>query len=146
MRSWPVTEAMVVLALGLLLLFPMLRVTGGAPNAHGHHQGSETTAPDFRDTSCWLTVRSPHEIKALRIVCEGDEVLVKEGAFKQVEESLTLPISITGIELLVEASWPAGTPETMVEVLLEPDQRDVRRNSIWGEEQVEDILSFQWHE
>jgi|GEM_PF-2116826 len=153
MRHWPITEACVVLVLGLILLVPLLHVTGGESSGGqasiGHHGGAEhspaldPTGVDAEPIACWITVRSAHPLEQLRLSCEG-ETLLQTQSVTQVETSVDLAVGRTGLELLLEATWPDGTPESVVEVVVEPDTLDLQTRSVWAEDSVDDILSFQW--
>jgi len=149
MRHWPITEALVVLVLGLILLVPLLHVTGResvVDNAGSAETGEPETAasnPEAARSPSWISVRSPHPLANLRLSCEG-ETLIQTQSVNRVETAADLPIGRTGIELLLEAAWPDGTPESVVEILIEPDTLEASTRSVWGEGTVDDILSFQW--
>lgn len=140
MRTWPLTEAVVVAVLALLLLVPLLRVTGrDIPN---EAQTNEPASPNAA-VPCWITVRSPHPLTSLQLAHEGT-VLLKEANNTSFETSADLSIATTGIELAITATWAPGTPESVIEVTIEPDARDARISTVWGEETIDDILDFQW--
>lgn len=139
MRNWPVTDAFWVTLLGIALLWPMLRLSGGqSPQVLPDDRSDAASIPTF------VTIRSAHPPQSLEIRHEGEVLYQAAPAEPFIEADWELPVEATGLELAVRASWPPGTPETVVEVTLEPDGLDSRSASAWGAGELDSILQFPW--
>jgi hypothetical protein len=69
-----------------------------------------------------------------------DEV---EGLLAEKEVELHLPPE--GIEIRLEAQWPAGTPDTAATLNLEPDGMDARSETRWSAGQsMDEVIPFVW--
>lgn len=64
----------------------------------------------------------------------------------QMERSAVLAGPVDApVDLLVEATWPAGTPPTALGVEVEPDGAETRRATVWAEDlSLSELLTFSW--
>jgi hypothetical protein len=115
---------------------------------------SETTAatePAKQEMTARLLIRWAHQPEQVTITHEGRPWADLRG------EALTLPceISVTlphpaheqpnfihSIECLVQARWPAGTPETALSLTLEPVGHEPAELTLWAQESVDEIVVF----
>ena len=147
MKSRPLAEALLVLLLGAALLFPLLHVTGDRARAADTEDGvppdAETAADD---THCWITVRSPHPMRRVEVAKENGHREINDtgDTFHEYEFTTHQPIGPTGFELELRVAWAPDTPESVVEVVVEPDGLDRRVATAWGEGEVHAFLDFQW--
>ena len=72
------------------------------------------------------------------------EVTESEAMETGTETFLLLPKE--GVDLIVEAAWPEGTPLTALELTMEPEMRDSQSVVVWGEGDLEEVVTFVWGE
>lgn len=136
---------LVTVGLGLIAV-PLVRLTG----ASAASRPGPAAAPDPTATApripTWLRLRFTHPPERVSLRQDGRELAeVAMPTDNPIVASLTLSLPPEGIELLVEATWPAGTPTTALGVELEPDGYDSRATTLWTDTAtVSEIVSFQW--
>jgi hypothetical protein len=147
MRGWPLIELLGLSGALALLTLPLHAFTlGRRPLPPSPAATTATAAPDHEErTPVRLSARFVHPPSRLR-VCNGPEILWESAALSTTSASArcTLPLAIAAVDLRVEVEWPAGTPETVVELTLEPDGLDTLSRTAWGTGTVETILSYTW--
>lgn len=102
------------------------------------------------------TAEGVHSYVRLRFAHVPEKVSVRLGEQLLMDEKTTSPaatmgaeatfvIPKEGIELLVQATWPAGTPNTAITVELEPDEKETRSQTHWSSNLAfSQIYSFVW--
>ena len=141
MKPWPIREGLIVVLLGLGLLVPLLRVTGTST------AGPASDSPDPETVEiehCYATIRTAHPLRQLEIRHEGTLLCQLDAPALEIEEEWDLSIGPTGLELAVRATWPEGTPESVIEIRLEPDRLDRKSATLWGQGTLDDFMEFQW--
>lgn len=145
MRGFPlINTAVILLALGLILL-PLAHLTSSKveapPSLPAESQPVEAAIP------VTISARFAHAPTRLtlthlgRVIWQADSsAAVAEGC------ELLLDIPREGIDLLVHVVWPENTPESALELSLEPTALAGRSQILWGEGEVEDVLTFTWQE
>lgn len=142
MRGFPlVNGALIVLALCLALL-PLWKLTRASPLRATEQRFEE----DARATvSTRISVRYAHPPSVLTVSHLGESVWSPSSSAEiDAGKALQLALPEEGIDLLVTATWPEGTPMTALEVMLEPEARFEQSRVLWGEGQCDDILTFTW--
>lgn len=148
MRGFPLVNALViVLALGAFFV-PLRHLTRPAPESGSSPEGDdlvETLAGDLVPVG--VSVRFAHSPVSLTLSHLGEIVWRAESAEAMKDGNvITLPIPPEGIDLMLHARWPEGTPETVLELTLTPEALPEQSAILWGEGEVEDVLTFVWGE
>ena len=143
MRGSIVRELILLILFFGVLLVPMTRLTGSRVPA----AGVEEADPVVKGHPAWIRLRFAHLPERFRILA-GETLLwearVVEDA--RLDRDIILPLQASLVELSVQVHWPPGTPETVCELILEPDGLAERRQSSWGESTLHEIMTFSWAE
>jgi hypothetical protein len=156
MRGWPIGEALALGAFLAFLLWPLHGFTFGRRPHPGPDPApapmtvSAATPPDSSGTDVVLvhaSVRFAHGPERCVIRHEG-VVLWEMDPATALRASRPLPLPLPGtapsMELLVDVVWPEGTPDTVVELTLEPDGLEGVTRTAWGRGTFSGPLSFTW--
>jgi hypothetical protein len=144
MRGFPLINGALILIALVVALIPLVRLTSA--------QRAElpTTVPTptpSQGIPVTISARYAHPPTQLVISHLGQE-LWSAASRSEIDEgvNLALPLPEEGIDLLVTAAWPNGTPNTALEITLEPESLREQSKVLWGEGQAEDVLTFQWND
>lgn len=106
--------------------------------------------PAARLTPTQLRIRFAHPLKALSLKL-SDRDLIKNtttgiATFSSpIELNQDIDIPADGIEFIVSAQWPGGTPDTALTLDVEPDGLDTKSETRWSSgNQLTEVISFQW--
>lgn len=105
---------------------------------------------ETKHTPTQLRIRFAHPVKSLSVKLADREVLQDTttgvAAFTSpVEVKADLDIPAEGVEFIVSAEWPDGTPDTALTLELEPDALDSKSETRWSSgNQMTEVISFQW--
>lgn len=106
---------------------------------------AEAPTTPSAQTGVLLRLRFAHVPKSLSLKL-GDRELVPSGSQVspvEIRTEVTLPAE--GMDLLLDATWPEGTPETAVTIDLEPDGLDTKSHTRWSTgTQLHESLPFLW--
>lgn len=148
MRGYPPIQLFfLMLAFGAMAL-PLARLTFAKEKPAG-----VATAPkkeETKHTPTQLRIRFAHPMKSLSVKLGDREVLQDAAAgtakfASPVELKADLDIPAEGIEFIVSAEWPEGTPDTALTLELEPDGLDSKSETRWSSgNQMTEVISFQW--
>ncbi len=148
MRGWPLLELLGLSVALALLVLPLHAFTlGRRPVTDADPSPKSFVSPSepIERTAARISARFAHPPRRMRVSSEGEtiwEVSSPAGQFASSE--CDLPIAAMGIELRVEAEWPAGTAETVVELALEPDGLETLARTAWGKGTLDAILTYKW--
>lgn len=120
-------------------------MTGSTAEETGNRGQSTPAVSQVPETSLTLSVRYAHTPLSLRVSHLGAalwEASDEESLEAGLETNLLLPRE--GVDLLVEATWPKGTPLTALELTMEPEGKASQSVVVWGEGQLEDVVTFVW--
>ena len=154
MRPSPlVLLALVAIGFALIAL-PLTRLTGAAdaawtpraePTAGGSADPSTTGAVESL-----IRLRFAHAPISVRIQQNGVELAALGAPTDplsgqiEIRQSLTLSAG-PSLDVLVEATWPAGTPATARGVEVEPDGQETRRTTVWTDTPtLSELVTFSW--
>jgi len=147
MRGWPIGE---VIGLGIslaLLLWPLYESTVGRrlPATSAYTATSPDPLPPPETSVIQASVRFAHLPRQFTVRI-GDAALwtLTPVTSSSVSKPLTLPWADQTVELFVDVEWPKGTPETVVELTLEPDHLEGLTRTVWGRESLSIPLHFTW--
>ncbi|MFT7512975.1 MAG: hypothetical protein ACI9QL_002183 [Candidatus Omnitrophota bacterium] len=142
MRGSIIKEVILVLLFFGVLLTPMIRLTR-TPEVLQPIE--ELTPLEVLLLPTWLTIRFAHQPVAFEILAGQHSLwsMNPADAIKSDREiALYIPESL--IELNVRVVWPAGTPQTVCELTLEPDGLATQSLTVWGEGTLDEIMTFSW--
>jgi hypothetical protein len=149
MRGSPLFNTVLVV-LGLALAAAGLAgLTGGraaAPGAAAMVDGAGDAAVEA-DSVCPARLKFAHVPESVSVSHLGRELWGASGAgTAEFGFDLRLPATLAadGVDLLLSVRWPAGTPESVAELTLEPPSLDSRTRSAWGEGSLDEVLAFTW--
>lgn len=145
MRGFPPLHLLLfAIAFGLVAV-PLSHLTFARPVVVQGQTGKPAVIPDGIHTYVRLQFAHVPEKVSVRL---GDQLLMDEktaapAATMMTEASLVIPKE--GLELLVQATWPTGTPSTAITVELEPDEKEARSQTYWSaDSSLSQIYSFVW--
>jgi hypothetical protein len=147
MRGSPLLQCLVGAIAFALFAIPLTRLTLARMDAHPMEPASQTTAESAGKRHTFIRVRLAHPPESLSLKLNGREIIPSPTPPipSLIETEASLPLSKDGIELMLAARWPEGTPDTAVTVELEPDELDARRETRWSAgPALNEILSFKW--
>lgn len=143
MRGSPPVHLAIMLTAFVLLAVPLLQLTASNPSTKAA-QPAEAAASAAVPTT--LRVRYAHKPASLSIkLGDKDLLAAADRSANPIEASASLLLPKEGIELNVEATWPAGTQDTALTVELEPEARDSLSQTRWSSgDSLSEIVVFQW--
>lgn len=105
---------------------------------------------ETKHTPTQMRIRFAHPVKSLSLKL-GDREMLSNGTAgtatftSPLEVNQDLDIPAEGIEFIVSAEWPEGTPDTVLTLELEPDGLDSKSETRWSSgNQMTEVISFQW--
>lgn len=106
---------------------------------------AEAPTTPSAQTGVLLRIRFAHVPQALSLK-QGARELIPSGPLVsplEIQTGMTIPAE--GLDLMLEASWPDGTPETAITIDLEPDGLDTKSHTRWSTgTQLHESLPFLW--
>ncbi|WP_009963916.1 hypothetical protein [Verrucomicrobium spinosum] len=145
MRGFPPLHLLLfAIAFGLVAV-PLSHLTFARPVVARAQTAKPAAIPDGIHTYVRLRFAHVPEKVSVRL---GDQMLLDEkttapSATMTTEVGLVIPKE--GLELLVQATWPTGTPSTAITVELEPDEKETRTQTHWSSDLAfSQIYSFVW--
>lgn len=136
MRGRPFIQWLMFVAVWLLLVIPVWRVT--RPSAHAARAGG---AADDAEALTWISVRFS-AVPSYFAIRQEDRMLWEEDAPDDVrfEKAVGVMVDAYGVELLFSAILPDA--ETAVEITLEPSEGRRQSRTVWGRGEIEEPVSF----
>ncbi len=141
MRGFPLINAGIILLALAALMIPLVQLTSAPPAV----QIEVDKRPEETSTPITLSVRWAHRPEKLSVHHLG-KVLWRWSGEDDAECETSLPISSVGIDLLVTVEWPEGTPESAIELSVEPRALETQKGILWGEGATEEVLTFKWED
>lgn len=147
MRGWPSLEVLGLGAALALLVIPLHAFTLGrrpaAVAVEAEAVAADPTPLEVQETR--FTARFLHPPQRFRVTLEGKPVWeLASPSAKEVSTKVTIPWETDAMEVQVEADWPAGTGETVLELTVEPDGWETQSRTVWGNGAVDTVLSYRW--
>ena len=136
---------LVLFAVGFALLaVPLAQLTFARPAI----SASEAATHAVEKTPTVIRLQFAHVPAKVSLKHEGVELLSTsniQGGASRIETRAPLELSSDGIELMMEVTWPDGTPNTAVSVELEPDEKDAQSQTRWSRgAKLGEALTYQW--
>lgn len=89
-----------------------------------------------------LLIQSAHPWEQLTLTLNGATTLQSQGPSQDDEYRIKCEDVCA---LLVEVTWPEGTPETAVRIAVQPDFLDEQVATLWGYGTLREEIIFQWN-
>lgn len=147
MRGFPFLNLLIALVLSLAVLWPLVwRYTRTEEKAESLEAAAPLVEPEPGEPAR-VSLRFVHAPLAVKLMADGQtlhEWTALAGALV-LEESVTLPLVEDRVEIMVQITWPAGTPETVAELQVEPDGREKKRANVWSVDGAADeLIALTW--
>lgn len=106
----------------------------------------ETVIHEAATHKALLRIRFAHSPKSLTLKQGGKEFLPSPDlASSPVEARADFEIPAEGIEFILSAEWPDGTPDTALTLEIEPDGLDTKAETRWSlGSTMTEVISFRW--
>lgn len=144
MIGFPLRQLAVTAALFLGLLIPLAALSRRQPPAPvlaiDHVHDVERT-----QITAWATLHFAHPPLHVHLH-QGDREIwhLDPTDEKEFESEIVLGVGNGFAEIVAHVVWPAGTPESVIELTLEPDGMEARTISDWGHGKLDTVLMFEW--
>lgn len=136
MRGSPLLRATLIIAILLLALFPLWKLT---------HKAGAVSAPDAAPASkasvhVELTfAHAPLEFQLLHL---GKVIWEAKPPGEPTQKDFEMEFPKEGIDLEIKATWPDAAPITAVRVSVTPGNGDPIEKTAWSKGSMEEVLTF----
>ena len=154
MRGSPLLHLLLLAAAFVLLSVPLRHLTGAQSKTASAAPAAGVVAGVAYHPVCVhshlvhvrIQVLPAHAPQSLALLSGGKNLLAGADASRSpVECEAELELGHEGNELILEAQWSDGTPDTAVTVELEPAGLETRAETRWSEGgSISDVLTFIW--
>lgn len=146
MRGFPPLQIFILGLLFGLLAVPMVQLTGTAPKSEAAETESTKVVAEKTTVPALLRLRYAHKPLSISLKSEDRELVSKpDMSSSPIELETEITLSKDGNEFSLEATWPAGTPDTALTVEIEPDGQDPRTVTLWSSgSDLSEILTLSW--
>jgi hypothetical protein len=135
MRGSPLAQAVLVVAVLLLLLIPLHRLTQREQRTP--EQPVVTVAPK----QIHLVIRTTLVPVRFQITFSGKTLWAEQASTPEVEKDFDLDFPKEGIDLVVDATWETKALAAMEITLSLPDGTAIHK-TLWGQGTANDVLTF----
>lgn len=148
MRGSPPLHLTLFLVGFILLAVPLAHLTFARPAAMEHVKTLAVPEATADTTPAIVRIRFAHGPELLSVKLDGRELVspaALQAAKSVIEIKESLLLNSDGLELFVNARWPAGTPDTALSLELEPDGLDMQSQTRWTSgSQLSEAFTFHW--
>ncbi|CAN5874418.1 hypothetical protein BH11VER1_BH11VER1_30470 [soil metagenome] len=138
----PIHLVLLAIAFGLFAI-PLAQLTFARHETVMAKTEAPTTPSD--QTGVLLRLRFAHVPKSLSLKLGDKELIPSIPLVSPLEIRTAMALPADGMDLLLEASWPEGTPETPVTIDLEPDGLETKSHTRWSTGTgLHESLPFLW--
>lgn len=96
-------------------------------------------------TETLLHIRFAHVPRSLSLKLDDRELIPSVPFVSPLDVRTEMVIPSDGIDIMLDVTWPEGTPETAVTIELEPDGLDTKSQTRWSTGgQLREILPYTW--
>ena len=148
MRGFPLLNLLIALLFSGAVLWPLVhQSTAGTGRSTAPAPAPQNDAAPAATTSARISIRLVHLAATVRLI-DGNAVLHEwkpSPQELQLEESVRIPMNEQRTEFTVQINWPAGTPDTVAELRVEPDGLAARLTNLWSSGgSVDEVVSLTW--
>lgn len=146
MRGFPFLNLLIALLLSGAVLLPLVyRATRAAPALEPME--NSVAAEPGGNVSSHVSLRFVHAPVSVRLK-NGGAVLhewTSPAGGHRLEETVAMPFNDNRAEFTVQITWPASTPETTVEIKVEPDGKAARSVNVWSSGgSADELVTLTW--
>ncbi len=147
MRGWPSIELAALACALALVVLPLHAFTfGRRPAPPGGHSLPAHVHPDdgaFRVIHASL--RFAHPPQRFEVSVADQTVWSgRPGGMTRVAGRFEASLPDGFLDLRLEVEWPENTPESAVELTLEPDEMETRSRTVWGTGRLDANPTYSW--
>ena len=147
MRGFPPLHFLLFVLAFAIFAVPLSRLTFARPQVNAPTEDErELTATDPRPT--YVRLRFAHVPTNVSVTLGEQTIIGDDTAVGKNTTEMKLPLVVPkeGVELMVTATWPSGTPDTAVTVEMEPDEMETKSVTVWsnGTNLNRHVCSFTW--
>ncbi len=140
MRGFPPIQIFLLCLAFIVLAVPLSHLTGTTSHA-------KVTPPKVAASTSvkmLLRLRYAHPPATLSLKIAGEEKIAAIGT-SPIEIKTALLSVKNGQDVFLSATWPEGTPDTALELELEPDGLASRNETRWSSGgSLDEVITFQW--
>jgi len=141
MRGWPLREWLIVWVVGLLLAYPLVRLTSSVPSAP---RPAESVPDDAHaPVTAWGELRFSHAPERF-VLFFGDRELARGGGDLRDEFEALLALDHGHATFRLDLVWPEDVADAYAELGVEPEALPVRRAGAWGRGDTRALLEMSW--
>jgi len=143
-RGNPIKEWIIFSILWLVLLIPVIRLTGSRKPKEIDTVNQESASASIRATKATAVIRYTGKPLFINIGQHGKTLYrIEAPPAGETEQRLTLGFEESGVEILLQAEWPDET-EHALEIELIVDNLEERKANLWAQQKLDELVSFSW--
>ncbi|HSJ04542.1 MAG: hypothetical protein ACAI34_14260 [Verrucomicrobium sp.] len=147
MRGFPPLHFLLFALAFAIFAVPLSRLTFARTQVNAPaEEERELTATDPRPT--YVRLRFAHVPTKVSVTMGEQTIIGGDRAVGKTSTEVQVPLVVPkeGVELIVSATWPEGTPDTAVTVEVEPDAMETKSVTVWSNGTNLDghVCSFTW--
>jgi hypothetical protein len=144
MRGWPLREWCLILAVAVILVLPLLRLTHVSEPSPSLAEPEETAvAADPAGVEAWGELRFSHAPASFVLWRDAQE-LVRGGGELRADFDLSLQLYPAASVFRLEAVWPDEVSQAYVELTIEPDGYPAAHTGTWARGSFNTHLDISW--
>jgi hypothetical protein len=140
MRGSPLVRAILIIAILLLALIPLWRLT------HKPESAPFVEAAPAAKASVRVELTFAHAPSDFQILHLGKIIWEGTSPGETAQKNLAMEFPKEGIDLEVKATWPAATPLTAVRVSVTRGNDAAIEKTAWGKGALDEVLTFRENE
>lgn len=137
MRGSPLVRAILIIAVLLLAIFPLWKLT--------HKAETVSVAADSAPApkaSVHLELTFAHPPSEFQLLHLGKVIWEAKQPAESVQKDFAMEFPKEGIDLEIKAAWPASAPLTAVRVSVTPGNDNAIEKTAWGKGDLDEVLTF----
>jgi len=140
MRGFPPIQIFLLCLMFGVIAVPLSHLTGETSNAKVVVTSSEAAS----SINALLRLRFAHRPASLSLKVADQEAFSAVGE-SPMEAEFSLPALDRGVDVFLVATWPEGTPDTVLTLEIEPDGLEVRSETRWSSSGgLDEVITFTW--
>lgn len=140
MRGFPPIQIFLLCLMFGVIAVPLSHLTGETSHAKAVVTSSEAAS----SVNALLRLRFAHRPASLSLKVAELEAFSAVGD-SPMEAEVSLSALDRGVDVFLVATWPEGTPDTVVTLEIEPDGLEVRSETRWSSSGgLDEVITFSW--
>jgi hypothetical protein len=140
MQGSPLFRTALVVAVLLLLLFPLMHLTK-APTAT---QAATSLPPEVNKTrKIHLQLASTRLPLHFELIHLGRTIWSGEATENEIQKEIEIKFPKEGIDLELKGRWNGGNALGAVKLTVTPDSAEPIEKTVWAKEDFDEVLTFQ---